>query len=386
MRVRVLYAVLLWLLVACSGGEDTATWDGRIDTISGGIVEVENPRQGLWQPGETWTVTEHLRIGSATRVGPDLFGHVADVAVDGSGRIYVLDRLASEVRTFDQEGRHLGTIGREGAGPREFQAPIGMLWVGGDTVLVVDPGNGRYTRLSMTGVSATSHRRVLGGYSVPWEGGFDGAGRLNEKTLSGGRHVMVRLDSAFSPTDTFPFPESDAAEFVHASKSSRVTADVPFASQQLVHWDPRGYLWVATTGDYTLVQLTMRGDTLRVVHGPPTDRIPVSAEDRTQALERLEWFVRQGGQIDPGRIPNERPPVADFHITPDGYLWVRLTGTGGTQVEYDVFDPSGRFLGRVDTAHGLGRSPVFKGDSVYGVVTDSLGVEYVVRNEVGRLH
>lgn len=53
-------------------------------------------------------------------------------------------------------------------------------------------------------------------------------------------------------------------------------------------------------------------------------------------------------------------------------------------MRYHVLDPDGRFLGTVTAADDLGSSPVFRGDVVYGVVRDSLGVQYIVRNALAR--
>src|SRR4051794_18935210 len=64
-----------------------------------------------------------LSIGLA-RLGPD-------------GRVYVLDRVDRAIRVFDPTGRLVGTIGRRGAGPGEFQSINSFGWVG-DTLWVMD--------------------------------------------------------------------------------------------------------------------------------------------------------------------------------------------------------------------------------------------------------
>lgn len=387
-RASVLHLTVLPLLAAC-GETDPGGWAGTADTLANGAVVIDNPAEGLWRPGEGWTVREELRIGSAMDEGPALFGQVAGVAADDEGRIHVLDRQAKELRTFDPGGVHIRTAGREGGGPGELRNPIGLALSPDDQLWVVDPRNARYAVFGPDGEYRTGHRRKLSGSAQPWNGGFDREGRFHEKTVysdpDGFHHVVIRMDSALEPTDTLRFPDHDEDHLELVTESSRMTANVPFSSSQLRVWDPRGFLWSVITGAYTLTQLSPEGDTLRVIRRRGVQPVPVTAAEREEAVERLEWFTRQGGRLDPSRIPSEKPPISGFHVTDDGHLWVRMTATADEEgARYDVFDPEGRYLGDVRSETSLGSAPVFKQDLIYGVVHDPLGVGYVVRWSVDR--
>lgn len=385
MRARFSAAVPTLLALAACGGADRPGWGGVVDTLAHGTVVVENPAEGFWGPDETWSLEEELRIGSAMSEGPDLFASVAGIAVDAAGRIHVLDRQARELRTFDAAGRHVRTVGREGGGPGEFADPIGVTVGPQGGIWVTDPNNARYAVFSAEGEYRTSHTRPVGGYSVPWNGGFGQGGRFHEKVSSGGGPAVIRMDGAFQPVDTARFPEFEEPRFVLIMDAGRMSTSVPFATSQVERWDPRGYLWTAVTGDYTLTQTSFAGDTLRVIHGPPVESIPVTPKDREEVLEGLEWFTNQGGRVDPSRMPSEKPPISTFHLADDGHLWVRLTARDDEEgYHYHVFDPEGRFLGPVATDTGLGNNPVFREDRIYGVVSDSLGVQYVVRAALDR--
>lgn len=377
-----LYLTLLPLLASC-GEAEPAGWAGTVDTLANGAVVVDNPAEGLWAPGEGWTVREELRIGSAMSEGPALFGQVAGVAVDAEDRIHVLDRQAKEIRTFGPDGAHIRTVGRDGGGPGEFRDPIGLVLSPDDGLWVVDARNARYAVFALDGEYRTAHRRNLSGYVMPWNGGFGRDGRFHEKTVyrdsEALHHVVIRMDSALEPADTLQFPSYDADQLELVTESSRMSASVPFASTQQRVWDPRGFLWSVITGDYTLTQISPDGDTLRVIRRG-LEPVPVTAEEREDAIEGLEWFTRQGGRLDPSRIPSEKPPIASFHVADDGHLWARLTPAADEEgARYDVFDPEGRYLGEVRSETSLGSAPDFRGDHIYGVVSDSLGVAYVVR-------
>ncbi len=75
----------------------------------------------------------------------ELLGHVADIATDGKGTIFILDAMswsnpASAIKTvhvIDAQANYLGNFGRAGEGPGEFRSPqVLMVADGGNTVLV----------------------------------------------------------------------------------------------------------------------------------------------------------------------------------------------------------------------------------------------------------
>lgn len=64
--------------------------------------------------------------------------------------IYVLDRSDHAVRVYEKNGRFLKTIGRQGQGPGEFNAPSGFSILG-DNLYVADSANGRIQILTRAG-------------------------------------------------------------------------------------------------------------------------------------------------------------------------------------------------------------------------------------------
>lgn len=77
-------------------------------------------------------------------------GEIADLIVAEDGTVYAVDRQASMVHVVDESGARLVSLGRPGAGPREFSQPT-TLEVRGDTLFVVDWGNARLQAISTTG-------------------------------------------------------------------------------------------------------------------------------------------------------------------------------------------------------------------------------------------
>jgi len=75
-------------------------------------------------------------IGSADGPSYAVFGRIADVALDGGGRIYVLDGFADEIRQFEPDGEFRRSFGGRGDGPTEFRDPIGMAFTSSGTLAV----------------------------------------------------------------------------------------------------------------------------------------------------------------------------------------------------------------------------------------------------------
>lgn len=380
------------LLVGCGEADARGGWAGTVDTLASGAVGVSNPAGGVWEDGEEWSLVEELRLGSLEGEGPELFGRVGDVEVDGGGRIYVLDTQASEVRVFGPGGDHIATFGRPGEGPGELKQPRGLeLGPDGD-VWIVDLGNQRYTVIDSAGKLVEERRRFTGGNVSPWPGIILSDGRVIDVDLAFVDGSPTWTHTLHSPEgellDTVPLPVYEGPTFRHTSETSRVAADVPFSPQLRLAWDPLGGIWAGVPEDYRVVHTDLGGDTTLIVERA-YEPVPVTRAEKDAAIENMEWFTNQGGRIDRSRISDEHPAYQSLHADRKGHLWVVPTlpreeeATPETldtprPAVFDVFDPEGRYLGRIHGDVPVLR-PLITGSHVYAITVDDLGVQYVVR-------
>jgi len=79
-----------------------------------------------------------LALGKEEEDGPELFGNVISVALDGAGRIYVLDNSDATIRIFDSRGRSVEVTGKRGSGPGDMQNPFALLHDQRATLLLAD--------------------------------------------------------------------------------------------------------------------------------------------------------------------------------------------------------------------------------------------------------
>lgn len=330
--------------------------------------------------------TEELRIGSAEGTGPSSFAQIAAIEVDPSGRIYVLERQSQEIRVFDAHGVHMRTIGRAGAGPGELQQAIGFAWDPHGRLWVMDQQNARYTVFDTAGhLLFTRPRRITGWFTWRWQGGLDSAGRVyewNHTASDPPAEMLLRYDSAITTADTFPLPSYRPEMFTYVrGKTMAMAATVAFTPT--LHWttDPRGYLWFGVSAYYRIYQRTLPGDTVHVFERA-YDPLPVTTAERDSAVASYEWFTKQGGEIDPSRIPDRKPAFESFIVDDEGNLWVApVVPSDQRGGALDLFDPSGQYRGRVMTLERFSPGAPFliRRSRLYGVVMDADGVPYVIR-------
>jgi hypothetical protein len=412
--VPVLLSVgILALGTGCGGAPSSAPGEVAIDTLAGGVIQVTSSMEGRWGEEEGWVLSEELRIGTASGVGPESFGQIAALAVDDSGRIFVLDNQARELRVFGPAGEHLRTIGRQGGGPGEFGNPVGLaIHPGEGTIWVVDPGNGRYTVFGPDGELVETHPRLIGYFAWPFPGGFTQDGEFFDVVPQG----LVRLTPPAEPADTVPVPEDDTprVRIARADGVMMMSMVPPFGPR--LHWrfDPGGYLWTAVSDRLHFSQTPLwnasspsgdrdasldRGDQgppgepVRIVRRPhhPT---PASRWEADSIREELDANIARSGvgsdiQIEGDMsVPAQKPAFQTFLVDDGGHLWVEPSRPADDpRRRFLNFAPDGGYLGPVEVNRGLAASqvlPVFRSDDLYAVVADDLGVDYVVRFRVAR--
>ena len=88
----------------------------------------------------------------------------------------ILEGQAQDIRVFEQDGRHVRTIGRSGGGPGEFARALHIQMGPDGHVWVTDPENNRLSRFDTAGVYLDGRASPGGFVIMPWPGGFDAEG------------------------------------------------------------------------------------------------------------------------------------------------------------------------------------------------------------------
>ena len=321
-------------------------------------------------PKPVAVLDELQRIGRSEGTTPDVFGHIEAIAVNADGNVYVLDRFAKHVVVFTATGEFSHVVGRKGAGPGELSDPVGIVIDDVGHLWVVDPGNGRYSVYDGDGRFLRSYVRTLASYALPWQGSVKSGDSISELLLQMNRAPEIvqmgpsedGLAQVAVSSQTLPAYESPYFELRRAGSVTR--ASVPYSPLRPVRIYRDG-VWFGLSDTYRLLHLNSAGDTTLIIEHE-FDPLRVTAAEKQEAINDLEWFVKQGGRVTASRIPDVKPAFATFFVGDRGYLWVVPT-TATEDVAFDVFTPDGYYLGRVrsPTIITLNPPPVIRGTRIY---------------------
>ena len=144
--------VVVFAISACTRSADTARVPEVVHADSAGVEIVLNSVAATAVPVfATLDSIPGLRLGSLDGRPEEQFGTVSDVLPLADGGVAVLDGQAADIRLFDSDGAYRMSLGSKGQGPGEFQSPIKLALLPGDTLAVYDAGPRRITRFGPDG-------------------------------------------------------------------------------------------------------------------------------------------------------------------------------------------------------------------------------------------
>jgi len=395
---------------AADGGRVGEDWEAVVDTV-GDTVVVHTLSGSVW--GEAAHVEAEVTIGMLE--GPDeyLIGDPRSLAVGPDGVIYVLDRQVPVIRAYGPDGKYLRDVGREGGGPGEYKAPGAIATLADGRLLVRDPGNGRITIYSGDG-EYLEQLWYPGGFNTSRRMYVDRTGFVYSLVLLewgkapwDWKYGLARIDPAQGILDTVPAPTFafEPAQLTASREGSSSSRTVPFSPTVSWTFSPLGYAVGGVSTDYRIDLFRAGEPVLRIERD--FDAVPVKADEAEEQRRRVTENLRRqypGWQWNGPAIPGAKPPFRDVITSWEGDVWVQLSQegyptmtvgeareeeqrTGRPQVRYaepaayDVFAPTGQYLGRVRVPESFRTDPepIIRGRNVWAVTRDELDVATVVR-------
>lgn len=381
-------------------------------SIVGPTVASQTPTVVRATNAPTWgtapALVHELRIGVLDGDEEYMFESVSGVAVGQAGRIYVADGNQKPIiRQYNASGKFERNIGGFGEGPGEYRS-LGAIRTFADGRLGVwDNRIQRFTIFSTDGKRITNARIPSGLFSADLLH-IDRQGNVYVQSVTRVdsisrtfTHGWIHATSDLRVTDTIAVPESPSTgAFVLSTPAG---FDRPFTPDVISTMTARGELLTGSNFQYAF-ELRRKGVTVVRVERPFVPLAVTAAEHRewTAWAENTASAVRR----DPNRtrrpppvylVPKTKPAFKDLECDSDGRIWVRryveavsrpgperAKGDGRPRrvwrepATYDVFEPTGRFLGSLT----LPWDAEFKdavGLKVYLVVTGPDGDESVQR-------
>jgi hypothetical protein len=367
------------------------------DTLPGGAVLL---RYGALPEPVADGVSFDLRIGVLEGDAAEVFGDIRSIEADEDGTIYVLDHQASEVRTFDADGRFLRTLTRRGQGPSELTAANGMAFDREGTLWIQDHGQWRFIGVDRLGEEIGRVPMHVLSYGYVWDGTVDNRGRFWKPVSHSdqphvfppdpglverrARSYVKWLDPMTEESDSVFMGE--VTQRMHVTRTSNggwMNRSIPFSHRPIELVDPGGGFWLASEESYRIVRLGESGDTVLVLE---VDVAPeqVTSQDRERFIEStLEQSPDQRRAIEEmvSLAPSTKPVIDQLILDDEGRLWVRRRTAEDEEVRYDLFAREGEYLGseRLPFRPALYLPPRIRHGNLYALTTDSLGVHSVVR-------
>lgn len=355
---------------------------------------------------------EEVRIGNVE--DPEQgFSQIRRVRVSESGRVYVLDGSAREVRVFSPDGERLRVMGGPGEGPGEFLLPVNMGLLA-DTLWVND---GRARRMTWFGpdgeVLFTTPTR-----GVPFESGVRGLGLslapghprpdgfieserdlfiYPDREIRSYRYPVLLFNRAGEVVDTLRWETvNETAPTFRAGGREGYAPTLgmipPFETEMddgkvVLDWSvPAG----SDDGVMDLIRLEAESDTAyHVKLRYNTIPVPAGLLD-SLVTPRLAMAPALGigeGELESAlrqaiRLPDFRPPVRSVHAGSDGGVWLQLNTASVDSADWVV-------IGRDGAPRGTLRLPIRTRiqhaalPTAWTVQLDEFDVPWLVRLRVG---
>jgi hypothetical protein len=400
MRLRLRAAALPLLLAACGGADASNLASAVVDTLPGGIPRVMSPGPTGWTDSASARLTEVVRFSGEDGTTAEL-GQPQSLAVDESGRIYVVDQKPSVVKVFGPDGALIRTIGGEGEGPGEFR--IGFIAVRNGILALHDP------RLARTTVWDTAGRLLKSWHTscCYWtEIQIDGEGRIYipsmvahnpGETPRGIPFVRWTVEGTVVDTVWVPHRESGKVWTVSTKgpdgkMQSSMSTGVPFQPSLTYALHPDGGIVYGWTGEYAVVRSATGGDTTRLFGRTwtpePIDDARRRAELETRIREPAKSYgeanVRAAFKLED--LPATLPAYMNLRVDQSGRVWVRRhTVADTTRAVFELFDSTGAFLGPVTLPFQMNEwgLQTWTRDGLVTLIEDQEGRPTVVRLRLG---
>jgi hypothetical protein len=395
-------AVLSLLIGACGPNGDRPAVDGgptfAVQDSAG--VEIVTSTGPQWRDGDGWLLSSPpaLRLGVPRSTVEQQFDRIRAVTRLLDGTVVVADGGSQEIRFFEENGRFTRKVGGSGDGPGEFGRLGSMVRTPGDTLVIWDSRNYRFSFFSPTGTLVdvwTLDLDVSGLVGAEFVGRLGDGGVIltTPSTLAGadspGLHrsprPFVRVGEGDNVVDTLAV--LPGFEYAVTMNGGVISFEIPFARNAYAAVG-EDQVFVGYNDRFEIQELDRGGNVMRLIRYPRVERLLTESETAELEAEVLAY-------IDPSpsrrrsieRLfrepppPDLRPAFSGFLVDTEENLWVAdwISGFASPQrapASWFVFAPEGNLLGSVNMPVGF-RPMEVGSDYVIGISRDDLEVERV---------
>ena len=343
----ILCLTLAFCLSACKGKAQKA----KVETVEG-VTLIHNPATPL-HPTRAVVLEEEFAYKEKDETGEVRLFKPGRVAVDARGNIYIGDNSDMAIKVFDQTGKFLRAIGRQGEGPGEFTFIGDMVPLPDGRLLVTDFQARRTSIFSPEGQFLVSY---------PWKKNYLRVHLASESscTLEEGVYTEETRERWIKKIDfageelisfgKFSFPE---IKMIRVGESGMVSTSVPWTPASVFAGDNSRQWLYHCPGDRYLIEVYDENGKLFRKIDRPYEAVPVTDEDiselKSEMTERPDSpAAKLYAQME---FPKVKMITDRMIVDNDGNLWVRTSEVkkeAGKEITvYDIFNPDGFYEARV---------------------------------------
>ncbi|MEP6835252.1 MAG: hypothetical protein ABJB74_17835 [Gemmatimonas sp.] len=288
------------------------------------------------------TIQKEFTIGCESCGGALEFSNIADVGINSRGDVLVADKNAPFLREFSSTGKPLWSGGAKGKGPGEYIGITRIAWLSNGSYVIVDGSGNRVTALTpehtvatttpliaySTTAAANNAGLIILGQELPMGRGFE-----LFKWKTGVLDKIVPTVPAGKPAPTF-----DGASVAVAPNGN--IALWPDANRyEIIRMDAAGLALPGIVRTVERVRYTVVEDSIR----------------REHMARSMAQMRKMAGITSGPPVAKPEPLQLKAHIygdgmryDPQGRLWVQTMRGNETHTVFDVFSPTGTFVGSVN--------------------------------------
>lgn len=322
-----------------------------------------------------------LTLGGKDAHGVPIVALPSGATRRADGSFVVADGTAPALRFFDSRGRLAASVGRAGSGPGEFRVISWLGRCGGDSLVVYDLFQRRFSVFDAAG-------RFARQFAAPGDAAVISCAPDGTLAVLGGAGNTPHADRRVRGRVSVLAPTGDVRQTV---------TDVPFYEMATVGGVPlphplgpvtavaltRDRLYVGTGAD-AAVDVYDRTARRIATHQLPGEVRRPTAAHRDAAVAEFVRFTTDAGmrramEAQLTKLPTREalPPYSALLVDPAGYLWVHRSLPGDASSRFTVLTPDGPPAAEV---HVPAFVRVFEvgSDYVLGVQEDDDGESQVV--------
>lgn len=320
-----------------------------IDTVNHHIVRVMNNGPTAWADTNGWKLV-YERTVQPPEATPGMLEKPAQIILLRDGRLIVSQRDPAQIRLYDAQGKFVRNIGHDGEGPGEYRAPKLALYH--DTIVVHDPRLGRAALITTGGKFV---RQFLTG--IRHDGppiSVDDRGRLrvqdSRPSVAMFQPQWMYFDLNGKRLDSLLPPEAVNVKTWAAKLTGggSVSYTVPFGAQNSYAFLRDGSILYGGGDRYEFLLTHSGRDTIRMFgrRGVIADPVPTAMRDSVFQHYASNPQL-QGIGIAESDMPRTYPVWGEFALDGNGNVWVSVGRPAAKTYRFEVFNPSGSYLGTV---------------------------------------